>query len=223
MSTAQAGNGTRRRPRNQTNLAVIRGNLAEKPVLRKAGNSPDAASVTTLRIANGEIINGEQHTNFVQATLWGRAAEDAVRYLDKGREVTVTGKLRQRSYNDVNSPQAQKLGEPIRRTVVEIVVQPGGCEWGFNPNLNRQNGEQPADDQPVAAEPAADPAPEPEPEPQSDEPTAEQLAAAMALIERATTPQSAMQPQAQLQADEPSDAPASPDVPVEPAQKDIPF
>lgn len=171
-----------RRLRKQTNSAVVKGNLAVKPELRMAGQTP----VTTLAVYNSEIVNGVQQTNRLHVVLFGKMAEDAVKYLDQGREVTVVGRLRSRTYDDVNSPEAKKLGEPIRRTRVEIIARE--VEWGFDPSRARQ-----AQGEPEATS---------EPEPAG--PTAEEIAAAQAILAAAAPAQaSAIQPEPALQADEP--------------------
>lgn len=159
--SSQATDGQVYRPRKQTNSVVVKGNLAAKPELRKAGET----SVTSLAIYNSEIVQGIQQTNRLTAVLFGKMAEDAVQYLEQGREVTVTGRLRQRSYEDVNSPSAKALGQPIVRSTVEIVARE--CEWGSNLPRRAANDAVAADAAPAAqnGQPVMQPQPTAEPEP----------------------------------------------------------
>jgi single stranded DNA-binding protein len=205
MATAQAGNGNQqvRRPRKQANSVTIQGNLAVKPELRHAGSGPEATPVTTLAVYNSEIVQGVQQTNRINVVLFGKMAEDAVQHLNQGREVIVTGRLRQRSYEDRTSPAAKALGQPITRSTVEIIARE--CIWGFDPAFARQQATSAQGD--ASVEPA-------------DAPTAQQAQAEPA--------QPAMVP-----ADPPGEQPAAEGVPVAAAaapdgapggtEEDIPF
>jgi single-strand DNA-binding protein len=75
------------------------------------GNTPDVreteagkkwvrfsmATNQTYRNAKGEKITETQWHNLV---AWGKLAEIAEKYLEKGKEVAIEGKLVNRSYND---------------------------------------------------------------------------------------------------------------------------
>jgi single-strand DNA-binding protein len=75
------------------------------------GNAPEVKTVTggkkmarfsiatneTYRTAKGEKVTETQWHNVV---AWGKVAEIAEKYLTKGKEVALEGKLVNRSYND---------------------------------------------------------------------------------------------------------------------------
>lgn len=68
------------------------------------------ATNTLYRNAKGEKIKETQWHNLV---AWGRIAEIAEEYLDKGNEVAVEGKLVNRSYED-------QAG--LKRSITEVIV-----------------------------------------------------------------------------------------------------
>ncbi len=84
------------------NKVIILGNLGADPEVRVISSG---AKVARLRIATSEIYtnkNGERITNteWHSVNVWRGAAEVAEKYLAKGRQVYIEGKLRTRSYDD---------------------------------------------------------------------------------------------------------------------------
>jgi len=55
----------------------------------------------------------EGETDFVDVTLWGKTAEIVENYVDKGKEVGITGKLKTRTYTTDDGNQ---------RYVTEVVA-----------------------------------------------------------------------------------------------------
>lgn len=96
------------------NKVIIVGNLGGDPESR---TTQSGTTVTNLSIATNERVKrGDtwtDHTEWHRAVCFGTTAENAARYLSKGREVYVEGKLRTRKWQD-------KDGNDKRST--EIVV-----------------------------------------------------------------------------------------------------
>lgn len=69
------------------NKAILVGRLGKRPELRRTGNNNP---VTNLNVAVGR---GDD-TAWFQVTAWGRQAETACEYLDKGSVVAATGVLK---------------------------------------------------------------------------------------------------------------------------------
>jgi len=89
------------------NRVTLVGNLTRQPELRK---TKTGAAVTELGLALNRIWNGEngqkqEETTFVDVTVWGRAAENAAQYLQKGRSVLVEGRLQMETWQDKQSGQ----------------------------------------------------------------------------------------------------------------------
>lgn len=86
------------------NKVQLIGNLGNAPEIRTTENGKKMArfSVATSEVyknAKGEKVTETQWHNLV---AWGKVAEIAAQYLDKGKEVAVEGKLMNRTYDDKN-------------------------------------------------------------------------------------------------------------------------
>ena len=96
-------------------LVTVVGNLTADPELRRTAAGLPVAGFTiasTPRTYNrdrGEWTDGEPL--FLRCSLWRQAGENAAQSLTRGTRVIVTGRLRQRTFDD-------KEGQ--RRTTVEI-------------------------------------------------------------------------------------------------------
>lgn len=84
------------------NKVQLIGNLGNAPEVRTLDSGKKMArfSVATsesYRNAKGDKVNETQWHNLV---AWGKVAEIVEKFLTKGREVAIEGKLVNRSYND---------------------------------------------------------------------------------------------------------------------------
>jgi single-strand DNA-binding protein len=84
------------------NKVQLIGNLGNKPEIKtlEGGKKVAHFSIATdesYRNAKGEKIKETQWHNLV---AWGKVAEIVEKYLNKGSEVAIEGKLTNRSYND---------------------------------------------------------------------------------------------------------------------------
>lgn len=95
---------------NSYNRVTLVGNLTRQPELRK---TKTGASVTDLGLALNRVWNGEngqrqEETTYVDVTVWGRAAENAAQYLQKGRCILVEGRLQMESWQDKQTGQERQ-------------------------------------------------------------------------------------------------------------------
>ncbi|WP_406191757.1 MULTISPECIES: single-stranded DNA-binding protein [unclassified Streptomyces] len=96
-------------------LATIVGNLTADPELRFTASGIPVAGFTvastprTYDRERAEWVDGEPL--FLRCSLWRQAAENAAGSLTKGTRVIVSGRLKQRTFDD---------NEGQRRTVVEM-------------------------------------------------------------------------------------------------------
>ena len=85
------------------NRIILVGNLGKDPELRY---TPQGNPVCSFSLATNErrraSSGGEQTdiTTWFRVTLWGRQAETAAQYLQKGRPVYIEGRLRLEEYTD---------------------------------------------------------------------------------------------------------------------------
>ena len=112
------------------NRVTIVGNLTRDPELRAL---PSGGNVCSLRVAVNERrkdASGQwaDAPNFFNVTIFGNSADNAAKFLAKGRQVAVDGRLRWREWQD---QQGNK------RESIEIVAQDvqfiGGREGGGQP------------------------------------------------------------------------------------------
>ena len=120
------------------NKVQLIGNLGQLPEIRTTETGKKMARFSiatndTYRSATGERIT---QTSWHNVIAWGKLAEISEKYLTKGREVAVSGKLVHRNYTDKNG---------VKRYVTEVVLNEllmlGGGK-GQNENQDWQEEEQ---------------------------------------------------------------------------------
>ncbi len=84
------------------NKVMLLGNLTRDPELR---HTPKGSAVADLGVAvNRKVQDGnggwKDETTFVDVTVWGSAAENAQKYLTKGRGVFIEGRLQMDVWDD---------------------------------------------------------------------------------------------------------------------------
>ena len=89
------------------NRVTLMGNLTRDPELKR---TKSGATLTELGMAMNRSWtneNGQRHdeTTFVDVTVWGKQAENAAKYLQKGRSVLIEGRLQLDSWQDTNTGQ----------------------------------------------------------------------------------------------------------------------
>jgi single-strand DNA-binding protein len=140
---------------------TVSGNLTAPP---KTGISSRGISWTRMRVASSARVYDRQtsewrdgDTLFLDVSCWRQLAENAAATLERGDRVLVSGRLRQRSYEDQQG---------VRHTVTEMEADAIGADLGRAPaQLQRSKA-------------ASQQEPEAEIQPEADVP-AEQSAAAV--------------------------------------------
>jgi len=97
------------------NRVQLIGNVGQDPEVKTLENGRKLAH---LNIATNEVYRNDkgekiEQTEWHRVTAWGKTAEIIEKFVVKGKEVAVDGKLTHRSYDDKN-------GE--RRFITEVVV-----------------------------------------------------------------------------------------------------
>lgn len=98
------------------NKVQLIGNVGQDPEIK---NLEGGKKVANLTLATNEVYykeNGEkvEQTEWHRVTAWGKPAEIIEKYVTKGKEVAIEGKLTHRSYDDRN-------GE--KRYITEVIVK----------------------------------------------------------------------------------------------------
>jgi single-strand DNA-binding protein len=97
------------------NRVQLIGRVGQDPEVK---NLEGGKKVATITIATNDVYykdNGDkvEQTEWHRVTAWGKTAEITEKYVTKGKEIAIEGKLTHRSYEDKN-------GE--KRYVTDIVV-----------------------------------------------------------------------------------------------------
>lgn len=84
------------------NKVILVGNLGADPEMRY---TPSGAGVCELRLATNESWTDksgqkQERTEWHRIVVWGKRAELCAKYLSKGRQAYVEGRLRTRSWDD---------------------------------------------------------------------------------------------------------------------------
>ncbi len=107
------------------NVVTLIGNLATEVEVREVGDDKKVASF--LLAVDRESADGG--ADFVRVSAWDRQGEVCGEYLEKGRRVSVEGRLRSRSWEE----------EGKRRSAVEVVAR--RVEFLGGPRDGREGGE----------------------------------------------------------------------------------
>jgi len=84
------------------NKVILVGNLGSDPEMR---HIPSGAAVCEFRLATNESWNDkdgqrQERTEWHRIIVWGKRAETCAKYLSRGRQVYVDGRLRTRAWED---------------------------------------------------------------------------------------------------------------------------
>lgn len=112
------------------NKAIIVGNLTRDPEKRSL---PNGTAVTSLALATNRVWkdkdgNKQENTEYHNVVVFGRPAETAAQYLQKGQSVFVEGRLQTRSWDDKDGVKK------YRTEIVADTVQFGPKAGGGNTN-----------------------------------------------------------------------------------------
>lgn len=100
---------------NLRNKVQLIGNLGNNPevTVLDSGKKVVRLSIATHEIYRNQSGDRVVETQWHNLVAWGRKADIASKYLKKGSEVAIEGKLISRSYNDK---------EGIKRYISEVIV-----------------------------------------------------------------------------------------------------
>jgi single-strand DNA-binding protein len=115
------------------NKVILIGNVTRKPEIKY---TPKGTAVTELGLAVNRFIpaseGGEkrEETTFIDVTLWGRQAEVACEYLDKGRPVYIEGRLQLDSWDDKETGKKRSKLRVVGENIQLLGSRDGGGGGG---------------------------------------------------------------------------------------------
>lgn len=131
------------------NKVILLGNLGKDPEIRHLDNG---RAVTNFTLATSEVYKNKEgnkvtNTEWHNIVLWTPLAEIAEKYLKKGSQVYIEGKITNRSYDDKDGVK-RYITEIVGREMTLVGGRPEGSSGGGE---SQASASAPA--QPVAAEP----------------------------------------------------------------------
>ena len=125
------------------NKVHLIGNLTKDPELRYTKQNTPVASYT---IAINSRYGEQQQTDFINISSWGKSGEFVSKYFKKGQPIAITGRLKNRNYEDNNGVKHYSMEvitediEFVGSKKEEVKIEP---REEFAPNFNIEDGELP--------------------------------------------------------------------------------
>ncbi|MBC7979459.1 MAG: single-stranded DNA-binding protein [Armatimonadetes bacterium] len=124
------------------NKVMLIGNLTRDPELR---HTPKGSAVADLGVAvNRKIQDGnggwKDETTFVDVTVWGSSAENAQKYLTKGRGVFIEGRLQMDTWDDKATGQKRSKLKVVADTLQFLPDGKSGPGGSGNGGSRHSNG-----------------------------------------------------------------------------------
>jgi single-strand DNA-binding protein len=97
------------------NKVQLIGHVGQEPEIKNLEGGKKLATITLATNENYTNSNGEkvEQTEWHRITAWGKTAEIVEKYVTKGKEIAIEGKLTHRSYEDKNGD---------KKYITEVVV-----------------------------------------------------------------------------------------------------
>lgn len=130
------------------NKVILVGHLGADPDMRY---TPSGQGVCDLRLATSESWNDkngqrQERTEWHRVVVWGKRAEICSKYLAKGRQVYVEGRIQTRSYDDKDGNK-RYITEVIANDVQFLGGGGGGGGGGREGGRDRGGRDEPPMDQ----------------------------------------------------------------------------
>lgn len=121
------------------NKVIVLGNLGANPELKYL---PSGQAVCEMRVATTETYRDrneqpQERTEWHRIVVWGKTAENCAKFLQKGRQVYVEGRLQTRSWDDKEGKK-QYMTETVANHVV--FLGGGGRAGGEDAPRSAQSG-----------------------------------------------------------------------------------
>ena len=147
------------------NKVILIGNVGQDPEVRYAGDASNGAKVATIRLATTERYkdrngNLQEHTEWHSIVVWRNTADVVEKYVRKGSQLYIEGRLRTRSWHDQTGNKrytTEILADTLQLLGRKQDSQQGGYQpqGGYQQNYQQQGGyQQPAYGAPAYQQPA---------------------------------------------------------------------
>lgn len=104
------------------NKVILVGNVGLDPEIRYTGDAVSGAKVATIKLATSERYkdrngNLQEHTEWHTVVVWRNAADVVEKYVRKGSQLYIEGRIRTRSWEDQNGNKryvTEIIGETLQ-------------------------------------------------------------------------------------------------------------
>ena len=157
------------------NKAILIGNVGQDPEIRYTGDVNNGTKVATFRLATTERYrdrsgNLQEHTEWHNIVVWRNTADVVEKYVKKGTQVYVEGRIRTRSWDD-QTGNKRYVTEIVADTLQLLGRRPEGQgqqQGGYQTPGQQQPYQQPAYQQQPYQQPYQQPA-QPQAKPMTEE------------------------------------------------------
>ena len=141
------------------NKVILIGNVGQDPEIRYTGDVNNGTKVATFRVATTERYrdragNLQEHTEWHSIVVWRNTADVVEKYVKKGTQVYIEGRLRSRSWDDQNGNK-RYVTEIVADTLQLLGRKAEGQQGGYS---GASQPQQQAYQQPGVQQPAYQPA-----------------------------------------------------------------
>ena len=128
------------------NKVFLIGRLSRDPELR---HTTSGTAVCQINVAISRPVSQgrEPETDFINVVVWNKQAENVAKYLAKGRQIAVEGRIQTRNYDN---------NEGKRTYVTEVIASNVEFLGSANDNNRSANNNVSVDENPFDAEPMMD-------------------------------------------------------------------
>ena len=143
------------------NKVILIGNVGQDPEVRYTGDPANGAKVATIRLATTERYkdrggNLQEHTEWHSVVAWRNTADLVEKYVRKGSQIYVEGRLRTRTWEDQtgNKRYATEIMADTLQLLGRKQEGQGGNQSGYGQpqsGYQQQTYQQPAYQQPAPA------------------------------------------------------------------------
>ena len=128
------------------NKVILIGNVGQDPQIRYTGDVNNGTKVATFRVATTERYrdrsgNLQEHTEWHSIVVWRNTADVVEKYVKKGTQVYIEGRLRSRSWDDQNGNK-RYVTEIVADTLQLLGRRPEGQQQGGYQQPGVQQGYQ---------------------------------------------------------------------------------
>ena len=120
------------------NKVFLIGRLSRDPELRHT-TSGTAVCQINVAISRPVTQGSEPQTDFINVVVWNKQAENVARYLSKGRQIAIEGRIQTRNYDN---------NEGKRTYVTEVIASNVEFLGSANDNNRTNTNSNPFDDNP---------------------------------------------------------------------------